>query len=147
MTLEKARRKHNFMSKSWFKAIALTGLASYVYVFMEWVFFATKPSFMSSMNPVQKTMVFFVSGFVFTFAAFVLAGLTIIISKFLKSLRWVIAIIPSLIFTLLFLILLDNFTYTVFKFGIVTSHGVWRGLYAVGFLVAFILFLRKTSIY
>src|SRR5439155_27205069 len=52
-----------------------------------------------------------------------------------------------LLFTLLSLILLDNFTYTVFKFGIVTSQGIWRGLYAVGFLVAFVLFLRKPSIY
>ncbi|HEX9330457.1 MAG TPA: sulfatase-like hydrolase/transferase, partial [Anaerolineales bacterium] len=133
--------------RSWFKPIALAGLASYVYVFMEWVFFATKPSFMSSMNPVQKMMVFFVSGFVFTLAAIVSAGLTVIISKFLKSLRWFSAIVPSLIFTLLSLILLDNFTYTVFKFGIVTSQDIWRGLYAVGFLAAFVLFLRKISIY
>ncbi len=134
-------------NKIWFKPIALAGLASCVYVFMEWVFFATKPSFMSSMNPVQKMMVFFVSGFVFTLAAIVSAGLTVIISKFLKSLRWFSAIVPSLIFTLLSLILLDNFTYTVFKFGIVTSQDIWRGLYAVGFLAAFVLFLRKTSIY
>jgi hypothetical protein len=145
--LEKDKRKHNFMNKSWSNAFVLTSAAAYVYVFMEWVFFVTKPSFMSSMNTWQKTMVFFVSGFVFTVVAFLLEGLTITIFKFLKSPRWVIAIVPALIFTFLSLILLDNFTYTVFKFGIVTSEGVWRGMYAVGFLVVFILFLKKISAY
>jgi hypothetical protein len=135
------------MNKSWFRPITLTGLAIYVYTFMEWVFFATKPSFMSSMDSLQKTMVFFVAGFVFAAAAFVLAGVAIIISSFLKSVRWIIAIVPTLIFSFLSLILLDNFTYTVFKFGIVTSEGIWRGVYATGFLVVFFFFLKKTSAY
>jgi hypothetical protein len=139
----------NFMKETWFKAIALTCIAVYVYVFMEWVFFATKPSFMSSMNLEQKITVFFVSSFVFVLLAIAFAGLTILISQFLKSppWGWVVAIVPALIFTFLALILLDNFTYTVFRFGVVTSEGIWRGIYAAGFLVAFVLFLRKVAAY
>jgi arylsulfatase A-like enzyme len=135
------------MNKNWSKSVVLTGAATYIYVFMEWVFFVTKPSFMSSMTPAQKTLVFFVSGFVFAVMAVLFEGLTIIIAKSLKSLRWVIAIVPALIFTFLSLILLDNFTYTVLKFGIVTSEGIWRGIYAAGFLVAFVLFLKKILAY
>jgi hypothetical protein len=33
--------------------------------------------------------------------------------------------------------MLDNFTYTVFKFGISTFTGVWRGIYALLFLFIF----------
>ena len=35
------------------------------------------------------------------------------------------------------LIMLDNFTYTVFKFGIVSTAGLRRGLYALGFIFFF----------
>ncbi len=134
------------MNRTRFRSIALTGLAIYLYVFMEWLFFATKPSFMSSMNLIQKTMVFFVSSFVFILPALVLAALTVIISKSLESLRWVVATVPALIFSLLSLILFDNFTYTVFKFGIVTSQGRGRGMYVAGLLVAFVFLLKKTSV-
>jgi Sulfatase len=139
--------KHNFINKSWFQAIALTGGAVYLYVFMEWLFFATKPSFMSFMNLPQKTLVFFVASFVLILFAFGLAGLTILLSTFLKSLRWLVAVVPALLLTFLALILFDNFTYIVFKFGIVTSQGVWRGMYAAGFVGVFILFVKKIWAY
>ena len=143
--MEKDRWKYNFINKSWFRAIALTGLAVYLYVFMEWLFFVTIPSFMSSMNFGQKVMVFLLASFVFLSPVFVLSGLTILLSKFLKSHRWLVALTPALIFTFLALILLDNFTYTVFRFGIVNSQGVGRGMYAAGCLVAFGLFTKKIS--
>jgi arylsulfatase A-like enzyme len=43
------------------------------------------------------------------------------------------------------MILLDNFTYTIFKIGIVTSAGVWRALYGLGFVILFFFFHKKTS--
>jgi len=39
-------------------------------------------------------------------------------------------LIPTLLFTSTVLLLVDNFTYTVFRFGIVSTTGVWRGIYA-----------------
>ena len=145
--MENESWKHNFINKSRFQAFALTGGTVYLYVFMEWLFFATKPSFMSSMNLPQKAMVFFIASFVLILPIFVLAGLTILLSPFLKSLRWLVALVPALLLTFLALILFDNFTYVVFKFGIVTSQGVWRGMYAVGLLVVFILFVKKIWTY
>jgi arylsulfatase A-like enzyme len=144
--VDKNSWKFNVFGKKWFRAIALTGLAVYIYVFMEWVFFATKPSFMSSMNAAQKLMVLFVASFILTLTAFLLAGVTILIARLQGPLHWLVALIPAVIFTLLALILFDNFTYTVFKFGIVTSQGVWRAIYAAGFLVTFFYFLKKFSV-
>lgn len=46
-------------------------------------------------------------------------------------------IVPALLLSITALIMLDNFTYTVFKFGIVSTRGFQRGLYALGFLFFF----------
>jgi arylsulfatase A-like enzyme len=45
------------------------------------------------------------------------------------------SLVPATIVTALALLLLDNFTYTVFKFGIVTSQGIQRGIYGFIFLL------------
>jgi len=99
------------------------------------------------MNLLQKMVVFLVSSLVFIIPAFILVGMAILFSKYLKPFRWLVVIIIALIFTFFALILLDNFTYTVFRFGIVSSQGVWRGMYAAGFVVAFFLFAQKISAY
>jgi arylsulfatase A-like enzyme len=41
------------------------------------------------------------------------------------------------------LILVDNFTYTVFKFGIVSAKGAFRAFYTFGFVIVGILLYRK----
>ena len=41
--------------------------------------------------------------------------------------------------------MLDNFTYTVFKLGIVSSRGFWRGLYALGFVFFFWWMFHSTK--
>jgi hypothetical protein len=104
---------------------------------MEWVFFTTKPSFMSLMELPQKLTIFFLSAFVLTIPLLVLAGLTLLLFKWFKV-SWVPAIVPALLFTFLSLILFDNFTYTVFEFGVVTSQGAWRVVYAAAVIAVFI---------
>jgi hypothetical protein len=44
--------------------------------------------------------------------------------------------VPAVVFTCLILIMVDNYTYTVFKFGIVSSERWTRVLYAAGFVIA-----------
>jgi arylsulfatase A-like enzyme len=132
--------------RSWLKAPVLAGLLIYFYIFMEWIFFATKPSFMSSMDLAQKVLVFFTCSFALVVPALILAGFSGILAKWLKV-TWLAATIPAMVVALLSLILFDNFTYTVFKFGIVTSAGIWRGIYAAGLLVVFGAFLKKILAY
>src|SRR5512143_3600052 len=112
------------------RVLSFAGWAVYAYVFMEWLFFATMPSFMSSMGWLERAGVLFLAAFVIGVPVVLLAGLLGLLSHRLA------AIVPAIVLALLALILLDNFTYTLFKVGIVTSTGVWRAAYAVGFLVA-----------
>lgn len=53
------------------------------------------------------------------------------------------ALLPAVIFATLLLIMLDNFTYTVLKWGIVSTEGWTRALYGLGFIVAIILCYRS----
>lgn len=132
----------DFINKSWFKVFYLTIISVYFYVFIEWVFFATKPSFMSSMNFIQTIVVYFFSSFILMVPGVLLAVFFVLVNRLHKLFNWVGASIPALIIAVLSLTLVDNFTYTVFQFGIVTSEGIWRGVYAAGLLTIFVYFLK-----
>jgi hypothetical protein len=135
----------NIVNRVWFKSLFLSVISSYFYVFMDWIFFATKASFMSSMDLLQKVIIFLMASFILMLPTLILTSLSLIIARFSKAFIWLNAIIPALILAVLSLVLVDNFTYTILKFGIVTSKGMWRGAYAVVFLTLFIYFLKNIS--
>jgi hypothetical protein len=104
---------------------------------MEWLFFATKPSFMDAMPFGRKLEVFVLTGFVLALP--VLACLTL-----LRMLGWIPGAtkrrgvflfiggcFPAILAGALSLLLIDNFTYTVFGFGIVSTRGLARAAYGV----------------
>lgn len=137
--------KNELLNKGWVKALVLSVFSIYVYAFMEWVFFSTKPSFMSLMDLKQKIMILFVSTFILVLFALVLTTLTILLHRVFPSFGWVMALTPALVCTCLSLILFDNFSYTVFKFGIVTSDGIWRAVYAITVLLVLIFYLGRIT--
>jgi hypothetical protein len=51
-------------------------------------------------------------------------------------------LLPAVIFATLVLIMVDNFTYTVFHWGIVSTEGWLRALYGLGFILIIILSYR-----
>ena len=128
----------------WIFLLVLTVGAAYFYLFMEWVFFVTKPSFMAPMGWFDKFEIFLLSSFVLCVLSLVLvmtfAGLDLLISKLRFTMLpiFIGTLIPTVILTAISLLLVDNFTYTVFKFGIVTSDGIIRYGYRLGFLILFI---------
>ncbi|OGO28643.1 MAG: hypothetical protein A2136_07495 [Chloroflexi bacterium RBG_16_54_11] len=134
---------NNLVNQKWFNIIFITTTSFYLYTFMEWIFFITKPSFMSSMNISQKLTIFFMSSFFLAIPGVILTTLFAVLSKLGKFFFWLWAIIPAFVIAILSIILLDNFTYTIFKFGIGTSEGNWRGVYAILFLIFFVYFLKK----
>ncbi len=126
-----------FLSHRLSRVVILAGWALYAYIFMEWLFLATMPSFMSAMDLAEKLGILFL-------AAFLLGIPVVLVTAILALLsRKAAAVVPSLLLACLGLILFDNFTYTLFKTGIVTSTGGWRALYAAGFLVALVLAWRQ----
>jgi len=100
------------------------------------------------MNAVGKISILLKTGLIF-----VLFGVIILILVFI--LRWVfsrvihhavsrylVVILPAGVLSALALLLIDNFTYTLFNVGIVTTAGIWRGVYAALFLSGFLFICR-----
>lgn len=107
--------------------LSLTVLAIYVYVFSEWLFFATKPSFMSSMGVWDRLEILIVTPLA---PALIAAGLVILLGlpgfvirsrSFKNFLTGIVGVIPSIVIALTLFLLIDNFTYTLFGFGVGTA--------------------------
>jgi len=118
-------------------------------VFMEWLFFVTKPSFFMGRGLNESLLTLFVCPIpILCFSCF-LVLILFLFSIFLKGaksdrfLKGFGLLIPTTIFSCSFLLLIDNFTYTVFWFGIVTSLAWWRGLYGLLFLIIMGLTWKK----
>jgi hypothetical protein len=138
---------------SWRSLFTQTLLAAYAYAFMEWLFFATKISFMDALPLGKKLEVFLLTGLIL--AALALAPVTVLRILGLipgptrrgQVFQLLAALIPALIAAALCLLLIDNFTYTVFNFGIVISQGALRAGYAVLSVVLLILWYRQVLIH
>lgn len=142
-------KKHYLLRKSLLKLSASSFvLSAFFYVFMEWIFFVTKPSFIDVLGLMEKFEIFFLSGL-----ALSLLSLVILVAIFIGD--WIVApVFPAfhkfaipfpvaLIFASLCLILIDNFTYTVFEFGIATTTGGMRVLYILVFIGGLIAIFRE----
>lgn len=113
-----------------------SALLAYVYVLLEWLFFATKPSFLDALSPGASFRVAWISPLPVALLAAAAAALPCAAGLLARGAarRWLWRAawaVPAAIAALGLLILLDNFTYTLFRVGIRTSEGAWRWLYVV----------------
>jgi hypothetical protein len=132
-------------SLSWSRLFTTTILVSFIYIFMEWLFFVTKPSFMDPLSAEKKAELLMLTALVIVIMVLpILLVLRILGLLPGPSMKWQVfqsigAVIPAFIAAALSLLLIDNFTYTLFKVGIVTSQGFWRGAYALLMVVLLVL--------
>lgn len=134
----------------WLQSAADIVWVVYLYTFMEWVFMVTKPSFMDMLGWWDKIKILLLAAL-----PAILAGLLALLAFYLlnhllaPALPWFgnysQHIPAAFLAACLALILLDNFTYTVLKFGVVTSTGLVRVLYGLMFVGIFIYLLRKLA--
>lgn len=123
----------------------LTVFAVYFYVFMEWLFFVTKPSFMDVIETGQKIEILLFSALFLILVCLpvllLLFGLSLLprLSSIWLAFLYAGGLIPAGILAATSLLLVDNFTYTLFQFGVVTSQGWLRGFYGEIFLAVFVL--------
>jgi hypothetical protein len=121
----------------------------FFYMSMEWLFFITKPSFMDGYGFIEKLEVLFTSSFVFFVIGFLTLILTTLLYMFVKQVvaRLLISslglLFPSIIIAVAVLQLFDNFTYTIFGWGIVSTSGFIRGVYGAAFLFLLFWFLQS----
>lgn len=137
--------------RNWRALFDLTILSACFYASMEWLFFITKPSSLSLLSSFESVEVLFVTAgtisLIFIALLILLSWPALLISDANWRPRLLTSgyIVPALILSITALIMLDNFTYTVFKFGIVSAKGFLRGLYALGFMFFFWRMLRFTK--
>lgn len=127
----------------WGRLFPLAVFAIFFFFFMEWLFWVTKPSFMDYLPILTKLGIWLLPGLVITaaslpfllalFAASFLPGL----ARFSRVFVGAGALLPAGFLAASGLLLLDNFTYTVFRWGVVSTQGWQRGAYAVLFLAFF----------
>lgn len=128
---------------AWLNLAAMTTLAVFFFIAMEWLFFVTKPSFMDYIPFTSKLGILLLPGLLLAVFCLPLLAVLFAISQLprLNRLsRWWLAagaLLPAAFMAFTALMLIDNFTYTVFKFGIVHSQGAGRAVYAAIFLALF----------
>lgn len=135
-------------SLSWIYLYLITFLATYLYVFNEWLFAVTKPSFISGLAITQQFEIFLaISALLASICFLVLLPLALLslpprLRKYRDILIKLDGILPAVIIAALILVVVDNFTYTVFKWGIVLTEGWNRILYGFGFIAVIVLSYR-----
>ena len=108
-------------------AFVLLVATSYLYVLMEWLFFATKPSFMSRFTAAEKLSLLVAApvAVVITSAPFYIATITLIaavrrVRPNMRSLEWMVFLAPAFIAAAVVLLFVDTLTYT--RFGLTVGH-------------------------
>lgn len=134
--------------RNWLMLGLVCILAAYACLLLEWAFFVTKASFFSAAAGGDQIFGLLVPPLVpATFSVFVVLCLWLLsrgCSRFLSSSMFfaVACLVPALLLACTMLLAVDNFSYTVFQFGVIKSRGVYRYLYALLFL-GFMLYVAS----
>lgn len=138
MTPTSTTKQTNF---NWRTLIIFTIYSAYFYAFMEWLFFVTKPSSLSVLTLFDKVKILAITGGIVTLLLLAclcilsLPALLITHPIWRPRLRTLSLLAPALMLAITTLLLFDNFTYTVFKFGIISTEGGWKAPYTIGFAI------------
>ena len=116
----------------WKALTTATVLALYFAIAMEWLFVFTKPSFMAALTPVQSAAVLLVTPLPAVVLALALLGTLRFLSAEAAGAAFALAVVlPAVVLTCSAFLLVDNFTYTVFQFGVGSTTGRWPAAYAL----------------
>lgn len=132
-------------------SIARVILYTYGYVLLEWLFLVTKPSFLGSWSVLAKIQALFAGAAPFLFATLVACGITCVLAYGLdrtgsKGSRYLLKLVPAMIAAAIVLMLVDNFTYTMFGWGIVKTTAWTVPIYWLLLLGVVIVHLRRVPL-
>lgn len=125
-------------------------LYAFAYAFLEWLFFVTKPSILSTEPVLDRVVALFVGAIPFMLLALTLQIFLSIVAFVLDRLghrpvfaNLALKITPALVATCIALMLVDNFTYTMFGFGLENAKKYAMPVYWVSLTAVFIWFVRR----
>jgi hypothetical protein len=134
--------KRTDIFRLWRENITNIFLSVLALIGMEWLFIITKPSFLS-LSPFQEKLAALAVSVIIVDAFLILLSIPIVLigSVFSQNKKvgiFLITIIPAILYTCLGLLLVDNFTYTLFKVGVVNTAGVGKIAYILGVIFLFV---------
>ena len=135
---------------SWSSLFLVTFLAAYMYIFMEWLFVITKPSYINDLSLARQVQILLITSALLASLCFlgllplVILGHIPLFKRYPNALIKLGGWVPAAISAAVFLLLVDNFTYTLFKYGIVSTEGWIRALYGLGFILLMVICYRST---
>lgn len=113
---------------------------------MEWLFFITKPSFLTLAPIREHVMALFVTPLlILSYAGisfFLISLVAAILRRIFPSVPDVNGFVPAFVLATSALLLIDNFTYTMLGIGVVSSQGGRTYLYLALFLLIVLALLR-----
>ena len=125
---------------SFITLFSITFFSVAFYTSMEWLYYVTKPSFMSGMDVWGILKVWLQTNFVVFLAAFSVSSLLFLCARVIPNFTirhiflWASGFISVFFVGITILLLIDNFTYTLFQVGVVSTFGIFRGIYGFSFL-------------
>ncbi len=126
-------------------AWSISFLASFAYIASEWLFLVTKPSSINALPVFEKIAIPIFSAALMSVIAALFQFIFWAIARPFRESKWANVLqllIPAGILSATALLLIDNFTYTTLSFGIITSQGLTRFLYGLGFLLLIAFFVK-----
>ncbi len=138
-----SRREAGWRAQGHIAALSIWGL--FLYGFLEWLFFITKPSFLSALNWWEQCQVLFAAVSVPMGAALCLHLLLLIVASLSPWAlwTWLGALVPAAVAAGIALMLVDNFTYTLFDVGVKTIDGPWSALYPASMATIAVIVFRR----
>ncbi|NMC62368.1 MAG: sulfatase-like hydrolase/transferase [SAR324 cluster bacterium] len=130
---------------SWEALVISTVASVFFYVLMEWLFQITKPSFLSIVPFASRVLTYLLTSSSLSVMFTVPLVLSLLILKitpkhYQQRFCWILLLISAGILASCVLLLIDNFTYTIFKFGIFTSRKYLKIIYELAFIIFILLF-------
>jgi arylsulfatase A-like enzyme len=115
------------------RLLCLSILSTWAYVGLEWLFFVTKPSFFDGVKLSQQLESLWLTDSIYS-VAIVTSMTAVFLILLLIRAGHLAAIVPSFVIACTALILLDNFTYSTLRYGIVNVPRLLYPLYCLFFL-------------
>lgn len=130
-----------------FSLMLATGLIAFAYALLEWIFIITKPSALTTIPGYEKGLLLFNFGILLVLASLILLLPLSVYTSISKKKPCPIAlnifsIVPTFVLATLVLLLIDNFTYTVFNFGIVSATELYRLFYTALYVILLVVLYK-----
>jgi arylsulfatase A-like enzyme len=130
---------------------AKTVLLAFAFAFLEWLFLATKPSFLTTWPVSERILGLFAAALPWMLGALLLQVAACLLAALLSRLgqariaAFLPRVVPALVAAAIVLMLVDNFTYTMFSWGIVRTTLLTAPIYWLLVLGVIVLQLRRPA--